>query len=460
MRNLIYLFMSVMMVFTLHAQDRDQNRDRDQDRLEEHLLIQDGTVLQIRDRDGIQLREQLVLEDGSIVYPDGSYKHANGLKLQLQNGQCLDMQGNFYGSSAQFRQQMQLRNQAMNQLHYAYMDGKVYSIQNQEENQLKKQLNLANGGVLNPDGTLQLRAQQQMRLRDGECVDPEGNLYNTREQFRQHAQLRLQALNQEHFMYQDGQMYRMQNREQEPVREQLKLQSGLTVNPDGSYELKNQERLQLQQGEYLDAEGNAYASQEQFRQQALVRLQAMNQAHFEAHNGQLYHVQNQVRARVNEEANLPNGITINPDASYRLQNRQQNRLADGECLDGEGNHFRSQQQYHQQMQTQMMAMSEPHFLFRDGNVYRLQNQMQFQLHEPWKLENGGVIKPDGSYTPKNGKKEMLKNGEYLDMDGKRYESRERFRDKMEQRMRDRMDIREREKRDQREKMGSGKRIGN
>ncbi|MBL6448742.1 hypothetical protein JMN32_20690 [Fulvivirga sp. 29W222] len=460
MKHLIYAFLAVMIAFTLQAQDRDQERDRDQVRLEEHLLIQDGKVLQIQDRDRVQLREQLALQDGSIVYPDGTYRHANGLKLQLQNGQCLDMKGNFYGSSEQFRQQMQLRNQAENQLHYTFIDGKVQSIQNQEQKQLQQRLNLANGGVLHPNGNLQLRDQEQKRLRDGECVDPEGNLYNNRDQFRQHMQLQLQALNQEHFMYQDGQMHQMQNGKQEPVREQLKLQSGLVVNPNGSYKLQNQERMQLQQGEYLDAAGNSYASREQFRQQALVRLQAMNQAHFEAHNGQLYHVQNQVRARVNETLSLPNGMTVNPDASYRLQNRQQNRLSDGECLDGEGNQFRSQQQYHQHMQTRITAMSEPHFQFQDGNVYRFQNHMQYQLHEPWKLGNGGVIKPDGSYTPKNGKKEMLKNGEYLDMDGKRYENRERFKDRMEQRVRDRMDLREREKREQRGKVGSGKRIGN
>ena len=453
MKKLIYLLVSLVIMFSLQAQDQE----RDRVRLQDYLMYDDGEMVRVSDQDRIRLRDQLKLEDGTRVDADGTYQTALGEKLRLRDGECLDMDGNWFRTAAQFREKSQLRLQAMNQERYLMEDGKVYRIKDQQRTQIRERVSLAGAGHLNPDGSYQLRDQQRDRLRDGECLDPDGVHYGSEAQFRNHARLRLEALAQEHFSFQDGKMYRYQNGEQTQITAKYTNRNGLVVDPDGKYQTRNEEQYQLADGDYLDADGNPYASREQFQQQAQLKLQAMNQPHFMFRNGVLYQVRNQEQVRVQEQLALENGVVVNPDGSYRLQNQQQQMLRDGECLDPDGNRYKTQEQLREQKHTQLMAMGEPHFVFQNGQMYRSQNQLHLQMREQLTLDNGILINPDGSYQLKNGRKEALREGQYLDREGKRYESRDRFREKMELRVRDRKDMMEREKIERRRAAGNGKR---
>jgi hypothetical protein len=45
-----------------------------------------------------------------------------------------------------------------------------------------------------------------------------------------------------------------------------------------------------------------------------------------------------------------------------------------------------------------------------------------QMQHDMTLKNGTVIKPDGSYQLKNGKQLSLRNGQCMDMNGRKYRS--------------------------------------
>lgn len=445
MKTAVYLCL-LLIGFSLQAQDQDQLRD--QDRLRDYLVLEDKKLLQVRDQDRIHLTEQVTLPDGSVVNVDGTYRNAQGDRLRLRDGQCLDMDGNKYSSEEQFSQHLQYRLRAMNQLHFAFQDGHVFQMQNGESSQVRERTALQNGGYVYADGSFELPGQPPMQLREGHVLDPAGNMYRNQSQFRNQMRLRLQAGEQDHFVFENGNMLRIQNQEQTQLREQFVLENGLAVNPDGSYQDRDRERIELREGECIDEDGNVYASREQFRDQAQVRLQAMNQEHFTRDNGEMYQVINQERSRLNERFRLANGLTVNPDGTFRIQNKRQQRLADGECIDGEGNKFRNQAELTQQYQARFMAMAEPHFLFQNGRLYRSQNQVQVEVQGRWSLQNGAVVGPDGSYQL-NGKKEQLRNGEFVDREGNRYENRDRFREKMDLRVRERKEIRDREIRERR-----------
>jgi hypothetical protein len=95
----------------------------------------DGDVLQIRDRDQIRLQDKIILTDGTTVNPDGS---SRGDRLRLRNGECLDMNGVKYSNEYQYRSkikqeaknltqsQMMERNQERS--HLTVIDGNVYQI--------------------------------------------------------------------------------------------------------------------------------------------------------------------------------------------------------------------------------------------------------------------------------------------------------------------------------------------
>jgi hypothetical protein len=454
MRSILFVLVSVMIVFSLQAQIRDQVRDR----IHDHVLYQDGKVFQVRDQVQLQLREQLKLQDGTLVGLDGSYRNALGEQFRLREGECLDFDGNLYASQDQFRRQLQTRALAMNQLHYLYQDGNVYRVQGAQRTQVQKKVKLEADGKLKPNGTYRLMDQKKMQLQNGECLDPNGNLYNSQAQFRQLAQLRIQAMNQEHFVFSNGNLYRVNEQVQTQIREPMNLQNGIVLHEDGIFQLRDQQQIQLRNGECIDPDGNIYGSQEQFHQQAQLRLQAMNREHYVYQDGQLYRVQNQERIHLREPVKLQSGLVIHTDGTYRNRDQVQARLLNGECLDPEGNKYQSQEQFRQQMRTQYMAMAEPHFFYQNGYVYRTQNQVTAQIHQRWTLPNGTWINPDGSYQVSNGKKAQMKNGEYLDGDGIRYENHNRFTERMQQRVQDRMELKEREKME-RKMMEPRRRVG-
>lgn len=82
---------------------------------------------------------------------------------------------------------------------------------------------------------------------------------------------------EDHLVFTDGKLYRWQNGVRSQVQSQVQLRNGGVANPDGSYQLRNQERLQLQNGECLDMDGNQYKNQERFNQRRMMTKQEMQQ---------------------------------------------------------------------------------------------------------------------------------------------------------------------------------------
>lgn len=83
---------------------------------------------------------------------------------------------------------------------------------------------------------------------------------------------------QEHLMFQDGKLYRMQEGVRTQVQEQVRLENGTVVNPDGSYQLQNQERYQLRDGECLDMQGNMYKNEKRFNKRHMMTQKQMDKA--------------------------------------------------------------------------------------------------------------------------------------------------------------------------------------
>jgi hypothetical protein len=63
------------------------------------------------------------------------------------------------------------------------VDGEMLKIRNQLQNRLQQKLNLNNGTSVNPDGTYQTKERKQLRLKDGECLNMDGEMFkNTYQQ--------------------------------------------------------------------------------------------------------------------------------------------------------------------------------------------------------------------------------------------------------------------------------------
>lgn len=184
MKTIFFLIALVVLGPTATpAQDRDQEQDQDQVR----LMQVDGGVLQIRDHDQIRLQTNLTLNDGTQINPDGSYTTRDRDRLRLKEGECMDMDGVVYNSEYQYRfkikqenkglSQAQIQERNQNRTHFILMDGQVFQVRNQSQNQLQQKLNIGNGVTVNPNGTYQTRDRKQLQLLDGECLNMDGKLF-------------------------------------------------------------------------------------------------------------------------------------------------------------------------------------------------------------------------------------------------------------------------------------------
>jgi hypothetical protein len=100
MKRLLIIIVFVLGSTALFAQDQDQDR-----------LIVDGDVLQIRDRDQIRLQDKIILTDGTTVNPDGTFQKR--IVCVCVNGECLDMNGVKYSNEYQYRSKIKQENKIL-----------------------------------------------------------------------------------------------------------------------------------------------------------------------------------------------------------------------------------------------------------------------------------------------------------------------------------------------------------
>ncbi len=79
-----------------------------------------------------------------------------------------------------------------------------------------------------------------------------------------------------------------------------------------------------------------------------------------------------------------------------------------------------------QRQKTKSANEDDYLVFNKGKLYEVKKQLRTEVKAPITLDNGTVVKENGSYRTADGKEHQLKNGEYLDRKGNHYSSKARF----------------------------------
>lgn len=75
---------------------------------------------------------------------------------------------------------------------------------------------------------------------------------------------------EDHLLFQEGKLYRVQQGMRTQVQDPVTLRNGTVVNPNGSFQMKNQEQVQLRNGECMDMDGNRYQSKRMFNQNRMM----------------------------------------------------------------------------------------------------------------------------------------------------------------------------------------------
>lgn len=184
-KKVLVIVFIVFGIAMINAQDKDQDQDRD--RIQDRFILVDGDVLQIRDRDQIRLHDHIVLSDETTVKPNGVYLTKDQKQYRLRDGECMDMDGIKYRNEYQYRFKVQQENKGLSNAQIQernkdrsvlmQIDGNVYLLENQFQQRLQQRYNFANGGFVDSDGAYMTRDREQLRLRDGECLNMDGEMF-------------------------------------------------------------------------------------------------------------------------------------------------------------------------------------------------------------------------------------------------------------------------------------------
>jgi hypothetical protein len=116
MKKVFFMLVSLILVTTtvVKAQDKIQKKDRIHQ--EDHLLLQDGSCLLFNAGVSTKLTKPYKLNNGTVVNIDGSYLLKDQQKLQLRDGECLDMAGARYLNQGKFNKGVVMTNKQIEKI--------------------------------------------------------------------------------------------------------------------------------------------------------------------------------------------------------------------------------------------------------------------------------------------------------------------------------------------------------
>jgi len=82
----------------------------------------------------------------------------------------------------------------------------------------------------------------------------------------------------------------------------------------------------------------------------------------------------------------------------------------------------AQSQQAEQKTQQNAVVKKEHMMMKDGKMVHNMDGKEMQMQNDMQLKNGTTIHPDGTYQLKNGKQLHLRDGQCMDMNGRKYNS--------------------------------------
>lgn len=107
----LFLFSALVLTMTvaLRAQEADTNGEQiqlkfqNQEKNGEYLVVEEGKAYKVQNKEKIQLKEKYMFKNGTAVNPDGKLEMKNGKKIQLKEGQVVDIEGNKYKNQHKYQ---------------------------------------------------------------------------------------------------------------------------------------------------------------------------------------------------------------------------------------------------------------------------------------------------------------------------------------------------------------------
>lgn len=183
--------------------------------------------------------------------------------------------------AAQDRDQERIQDQDRTKL--VALKGEMLQIRERAGQRLQEKQTLNDGTVLAPDGSYVTPDGQRYKLKNGESLDGDGALYRNEYQYRHKlmqenkglSEQQVRERNQNRWQYTlvEGDVYPVRTEAQMRLNDPMEMANGVTAYPDGTYQVQNQQRLRLKDGECLDGSGELFRNMYQMRKRMIHQKQ-------------------------------------------------------------------------------------------------------------------------------------------------------------------------------------------
>lgn len=95
---------------------------------------------------------------------------------------------------------------------------------------------------------------------------------STTQQNKDNVQAQSRVFQVDHLLFITGKVYRSVQGQLTAIEQPVRLENGVVVNPNGSYQLSNQKHRHLAEGECLDMAGNRYENLVAFDNNKVTRM--------------------------------------------------------------------------------------------------------------------------------------------------------------------------------------------
>ncbi|RTY86783.1 DUF6799 domain-containing protein [Flavobacterium sp. GT3R68] len=179
MKKIFIILFSVFISVGIMAQEDKLNaKDLKMKQTKNHVMMKDGKVMMIQDGKMAILYEDMIMANGTVVSSDGTIKTKDGKIRMLLNGDIVDMRGKI--TSKKVKEDRWVKNHKKMKDHVTMKGGKMMLMKKGELFLIDKNMKLANGTVVAPDGTVNMKDGSSMQMKNGDQIFMDGKVKQKR----------------------------------------------------------------------------------------------------------------------------------------------------------------------------------------------------------------------------------------------------------------------------------------
>lgn len=162
-----------------------------------------------------------------------------------------------------FGQQQDLQ-KTSDDIYFHYDKRTLYMYSGQEKKKVTSNEYFSNGMKIYPDGSFTRLNEKKRSLKEGQYLDINGKIFNSLADLQAQQEAHRMAVRSEFYRLCNGEVVHHRNKKMEKIKNQVNLNHGVTLFPNGSFTLSTGKKYQLKEGQCMDLTGKVFKNRNEY----------------------------------------------------------------------------------------------------------------------------------------------------------------------------------------------------